>query len=179
MGRRETRCGHPEVGVSVGLTGPYGAHIICGSDQRGRRRSGMSERSWLRRRPLLRPRLSLWIEGETTGRTEQSSMIAPLPPQWAGVRESACMPCKLSRFSHVRLLRPHRRKPTKVLCAWNSPGKNTGVGCHFLLQGIFPTQGSNPSLLDLLCWQVASLPLSPPGNPWVTIVLTLAPISFL
>ena len=103
MGRRETRCGHPEVGVSVGLTGPYGAHIICGSDQRGRRRSGMSERSWLRRRPLLRPRLSLWIEGETTGRTEQSSMIAPLPPQWAGVRESACMPCKLSRFSHVCL----------------------------------------------------------------------------
>ena len=30
---------------------------------------------------------------------------------------------------------------------WNSPGKNTGVGCHFLLQGIFPTQGSNPGLL--------------------------------
>ena len=32
------------------------------------------------------------------------------------------------------------------LCPWNSPGKNTGVGCHFLLQGIFPTQGSNPCL---------------------------------
>ena len=30
---------------------------------------------------------------------------------------------------------------------WTSPGKNTGVGCHFLLQGIFPTQGSNPGLL--------------------------------
>ena len=30
---------------------------------------------------------------------------------------------------------------------WDSPGKNTGVGCHFLLQGIFPTQGSNPGLL--------------------------------
>ena len=29
---------------------------------------------------------------------------------------------------------------------WNSPGKNTGVGCHFLLQGIFPIQGSNPGL---------------------------------
>ena len=36
---------------------------------------------------------------------------------------------------------------------WDSPGKNTGVGCHFLLQGIFPTQGSNPSLLCLLHWQ--------------------------
>ena len=32
------------------------------------------------------------------------------------------------------------------LCPWNSPGQNTGVGCHFLLQGIFPTQGSNLGL---------------------------------
>ena len=34
----------------------------------------------------------------------------------------------------------------RLLCSWNSPGKNTGVGCHFLLQGIFPTQGFNPGL---------------------------------
>ena len=33
-----------------------------------------------------------------------------------------------------------------VLCPWNSPGKNTGVGCHFLLQEIFPTQELNPGL---------------------------------
>ena len=33
------------------------------------------------------------------------------------------------------------------LCPWNSPGQNTGVGCHSLLQGIFPTKGSNPGLL--------------------------------
>ena len=33
------------------------------------------------------------------------------------------------------------------LCPWNSPGQNTGVSCHALLQGIFPTQGSNPGLL--------------------------------
>ena len=32
------------------------------------------------------------------------------------------------------------------LCPWDSLGKNTGVGYHFLLQGIFPTQGSNPGL---------------------------------
>ena len=37
-----------------------------------------------------------------------------------------------------------------VYHAWNSPGKNAGVGCQFLLQGIFPTQGSNPNLLHLL-----------------------------
>ena len=31
-------------------------------------------------------------------------------------------------------VRPHRRPPTRLLCPWDSPGKNTGVGCHFLLQ---------------------------------------------
>ena len=31
-------------------------------------------------------------------------------------------------------MRPHRRKPTRLPCPWDSPGKNTGVGCHFLLQ---------------------------------------------
>ena len=36
---------------------------------------------------------------------------------------------------------------TRFLCPWASPGKNTGVGYHFLLQGIFPTQGSNPGVL--------------------------------
>ena len=40
-----------------------------------------------------------------------------------------------------------------------SPGKNTGVGCHFQLQGVFLTQGLNPRLLHLLHWQVDSLPL--------------------
>ena len=35
----------------------------------------------------------------------------------------------------------------KLLCPWDSPGKNIRVGCHFLLQGIFPTQGSNTGLL--------------------------------
>ena len=43
-------------------------------------------------------------------------------------------------------LQPHGVGPTKLLCSWDSPGKNTGVGCHFILQGIFPTEGSNPCL---------------------------------
>ena len=38
-------------------------------------------------------------------------------------------------------------KPTRLLCPWDSPGKNTGVGCHVLLQAIFPIQGSNSGLL--------------------------------
>ena len=46
-------------------------------------------------------------------------------------------------------LRPHGLYPARLLCPWDSPGKNTGVGCHVLLQGIFLTQGSNPHLLHL------------------------------
>ena len=40
----------------------------------------------------------------------------------------------LSRFSRVRLCVPHRRQPTRLPRPWDSPGKNTEVGCHFLLQ---------------------------------------------
>ena len=43
-------------------------------------------------------------------------------------------------------LQPHGLQPTRLLHPWDFPGKNTGVGCHFLLQEIFPTQGLNPSL---------------------------------
>ena len=60
---------------------------------------------------------------------------------------------------------PQGRQPTRLLCPWGSPGspgKNTGVGCHLLLQGIFPTQGSNLSLSSLRHWQAGSLPLAPP-----------------
>ena len=52
----------------------------------------------------------------------------------------------LSPFSHVWLFATPWTVAHQVLCPWDSPGKNTGVGCHFLLQGIFPTQRSNPGL---------------------------------
>ena len=41
---------------------------------------------------------------------------------------------------------PSGLQPTRLLCPWNSPGKNTGVDCHFLLQRVLPTQGSNLGL---------------------------------
>ena len=53
---------------------------------------------------------------------------------------------------------PHGRLPARPLCPWDSPGKNTGVGCHAFLQGIFLTQGLNPYLWCLLTssttWEV-------------------------
>ena len=60
-------------------------------------------------------------------------------------------------------LRPHALEPTRLLCPWDFPGKNTGVGHHALLQRIFPTQGSNPPLLH--CKWMHSLPLSHQGSP--------------
>ena len=45
-------------------------------------------------------------------------------------------------------LQPHGLQSARLPCPWDSPGKNTGVGCHILLQGIFPTQGLNLRLLN-------------------------------
>ena len=50
---------------------------------------------------------------------------------------------------------------TRLFCPWNFLGKNSGLGCHFLLQGLFPTQRSN---LHLLHWQMDSFPLAPPAD---------------
>ena len=49
-------------------------------------------------------------------------------------------------------LRLHGLWPSRLLCSWDFPGKNTGVDSHFLLQGIFPSQGWNTGLLD--CRQI-------------------------
>ena len=54
---------------------------------------------------------------------------------------------------------PWTIQPSGLLCPWDSPGKNAGVGCHFLLQGIFPTQGSNPGFP-----QADALTSEPPGK---------------
>ena len=59
--------------------------------------------------------------------------------------------CMLSYFSHVQLCNPMACSPpgpSRLLCPWDSPGKNTGVGCHVLLQGIFLSHRLNPSLMS-------------------------------
>ena len=66
------------------------------------------------------------------------------------------------------LWRHYGLRPARLLCPWDSPGKNTGVGCHALFQVIFLTQGSNMHLLCLLHWWVGSLPLAPPGKPFLS-----------
>jgi len=56
-------------------------------------------------------------------------------------------------------VRPHRQQPTRLPRPWDSQGKNTGVGCHFLLQEVFPIQGLNIYI------EADSLLLSHQGNP--------------
>ena len=62
-------------------------------------------------------------------------------------------------------LQPYGLQPARLLCSWDSPGKNYRSGLPCLLQGVFPTQGWNPPLLCLLHWQASSLLLAPPGKP--------------
>ena len=60
--------------------------------------------------------------------------------------------CLISRLVVSDSLQPHGLQPSRLLCPWDFWGKNTGVGNHSLLQGIFPIQGSNPGLLH--CRQI-------------------------
>ena len=69
----------------------------------------------------------------------------------------------LSLSKTLKILFPWAPKSLQMVT--EAATKNTGVGCYFLLQGIFPTQGSNPHLLCLLHWQVNSLLLSHQGSP--------------
>ena len=68
-------------------------------------------------------------------------------------------------------LRPYGLSLARLLSPWDSPGKNTGVGCHAFLQGIFLTQQPNLHLLNFLHWQVSSLPLVPPVKSKLTAIL--------
>ena len=71
----------------------------------------------------------------------------------------------LSCFIHVWLFVTVFTVDRQGPLSMGFPGKNTWVGFHALLLGIFPTQGSNPHLLCLLHWQVGSLQLAPNGKP--------------
>ena len=88
------------------------------------------------------------------------------PAMWiCSTEPQHVMCCGLSCSAVSDSLWLHGRQPARLLWPWDSPGKNTGAGCHFLIQGLFPDQGSNPCLLCLLHWQAGSLPLVPPGKP--------------
>ena len=102
-----------------------------------------------------------WVEeremqggGANAGKKQRPSLFLTLPAS-----------CAKSLQLCPTLFDPMDCSPPGSSIHGNSPGKNTGVGCHALLQGIFPTKESNLSLLHLLHWQAGSLPLVPLGKP--------------
>ena len=82
-----------------------------------------------------------------TAKIQIFGLVPPLPDLSRHLASPATNMPVLSNSVVSESLGPHGLKPTRLLCPWDSPGKNTGVGCHFLLPAIFPTQGLNPSLL--------------------------------
>ena len=95
---------------------------------------------------------------------------APSYPKQAQLGSASCKCISRSNPQPTGVLRcsvlsdslwPSGLQPTRILCPWDFPGKNTGVGCHSLLQEIFLNQGSNPRLLH---WQADSWPLSHQGS---------------
>ena len=88
-------------------------------------------------------------------------------------------------------VRPHRRQPTRLLCPWDSPGKNTGVGCHLLLQCMKVKSESEvaqscPTLRDPMDWSLPGSSVSGfsrqdywSGVPLPSLVLCIIQSQFL
>ena len=93
---------------------------------------------------------SFWVTSDSLRLHRLQHTKLPCPSLSPGVYSNSCP------------LRFHELSPARLLCPWDSTGKNTGVGWHSLLQRILPTQGSNSYLLCLLQWKVDSLPVAPP-----------------
>ena len=86
---------------------------------------------------LLLERKEVWRKQKTTDMETSNNLSVPqLLHLCPHARVHDCVPAQL--LSRVRLF---ATPWTKLFCPWNFPGKNTGVGCHFLLQGNFLTQG--------------------------------------
>ena len=100
--------------------------------------------------------LGVGLQGMPVGRT-------PPPSQYMHSAHNTfwLSPCSCSFAQSCLTLWPDGPHPAKVLCPWDCSGKNTGVCCHFFLQGILLTQGWDPCLPAL---QVDALPLSHQGS---------------
>ena len=117
----------------------------------------LSSKQWLRApcrfHPALSPArsLSLFDVWEKGGGVANSTIEAV--PRRKPVPLNLYIVCMLSRSVVSHPLQPFGLWPTGILWPWDFPGRNIGVGCHSLLQDIFPTQGLIPHLLHLLHWQ--------------------------
>ena len=99
---------------------------------------------------------SMLIPGLARGTTEQQADF--------GARHWWCV---CSVVQSCPTLWPHGLQPARLLCPCYFPGKNTGVSCHFLLQGIVSTQGSNLRLLPLPALEGRFFTIEPLGKPHI------------
>ena len=81
-------------------------------------------------------------------------------------------PLEYCKVINLQLIKINGKKKNHKVTKVRKKKNNTGVGCYFLLQEIFPTQGLNPRLLYLLYWQAGSLPLGPSN------LQNMPPVSF-
>ena len=108
--------------------------------------------------------LSQWCHPTISSCLQSFPALGTFSMSWlfeSVVKESESVTCSFMSDS----LQPHGLQPTRLLCPWDSPGKNTGVGSHSLLHGIFPTQGLNPGPLN---YRQIFLPSAPPGKPHIS-----------
>ena len=91
--------------------------------------------------------------------------------EWlAELRKPVCLlECVCSFVSDSS--QPHRLEPFRLLCPWNFPGRNIGVGCHFLFQEIFWTQGSNPLLFNSCIGKQIFFQLGYLGSPTTAVCI--------
>ena len=107
--------------------------------------------------------LRIFKQKNMTVLLQQDSFVLELGDSRAMVSALTSSLLLFSRSVTSNSLRPHGLQPTRLLCPWDSPGKNPRVGCHFLLQRILLTQGSKLCLLHSC--KGDSLPLSHQGIP--------------
>ena len=100
------------------------------------------------------------MKGYYKATCENRTFSCPVLTREQGVMFT-CVCVSAQSLSCVRLFRPRGLWLARFLCLWDFSGKHTGVGCHFLFQGIFSIQILNPRLLY---WQMDSLPLSHLGT---------------
>ena len=111
--------------------------------------------------------IDLWflVEGLIpTGASLLASLEYGKPNWWAYGWSHIMWHAKLLQSCPI-VCNPQGLLPPGFSVCWVFQAKITGIGCHFLLQGIFLTQGSNPCILCPLHWQADSSPLVPPGKP--------------
>ena len=101
--------------------------------------------------------------------SEQTELMLKKKPEIISGRMmnclEGCVVCMRAYSVVSNSLQPHVLQPTRLLCPWDFPGKYTGVGCHFLLQGIFPDPEIESVFLSSPCIASGFFTTIPPRKP--------------